>query len=198
MEPDEVADILDWDLVVKIGEEKGTRRIHRLFYSQDDYQCFVAIQDEKTKTVVTILPVDYYETLAWKIPRSSLGEAERLVSSQPEKANKQTVAALSDSTKEAIPKLPSSFKISGTLINVHLKPRTMNLGSWPAAAYAGSIAKLLQDVQFFQQIQSRLTPKKQPDEYLVGLAIRLGKNGEIVWVDMEDDGLAQISPSLQT
>ena len=44
MEPGEVADQLDWDLAINIGEEKGTRRIHRLFYSPEDAQCFVAIQ----------------------------------------------------------------------------------------------------------------------------------------------------------
>ena len=62
MEPDEVAELLDWDLAVRIGEEKGTNRIHRLFYSREDFQCFIAVQDEKSRTIVTILPVDYYET----------------------------------------------------------------------------------------------------------------------------------------
>ena len=79
-EPDEIADQLDWDLAVNIGGEKGTKRIYRLFFSREDHQCFVAIQDEKTRTVVTILPVDYFERIAYRIPQPFLIEAEQLVS----------------------------------------------------------------------------------------------------------------------
>jgi hypothetical protein len=60
----EIADILDWDLAVDIGVDNGTNRVHRLFYSSLDGICFVAIQDSKTKAVVTILPLDYHENIS--------------------------------------------------------------------------------------------------------------------------------------
>lgn len=186
MELDEVADLLDWDLAVKIGDEKGTRRIHRLFYSQDDHQCFIAIQDEKTKTVVTILPVDYYETLVAKIPQPSLQEAERLVSCPPEAKPKKVATAPADVPDK--PKVPRSFKINGTFMNPQRGPRTVNLGSWPAENHGGSIARLLQDAQFFAAVRNNLNGKIMPEEYLVGLIIRLGKRGEEVWVNIEDEG----------
>ena len=186
MELDEVADLLDWDLAVKIGDEKGTRRIHRLFYSHDDHQCFIAIQDGKTKTVVTILPVDYYETLVAKIPQPSLVEAERLVSCPPEAKPKKVVTAPADVSGK--PKVPRSFKIQVTFVNLHRGSRTVNLGSWPAESHGGSIARLLQDTQFFEAMRNRVNEEIQPDEYAARLLIRLGKRGEEVWVNIEDEG----------
>lgn len=192
MEPDEVVDLLDWGLAVKIGEEKGTRRIHRLFYSHDDHQCFIAIQDEKTRTIVTILPVDYYATLAWKIPKPSFEEAEKLVSCGTDAKPKTAATLDKDSTIGQAAR--RSFKITGTLMNLQKRPRFVNLGSWPAEAYDGLTSQLLQDTRFLQEMQSKLHVKRQPDEYVVGLVIRLGRKGEDVWVAVEDDGTEQVCP----
>ena len=64
----------------------------------------------------------------------------------------------------------------------------MNLGSWPTQAYGGSTVRLLQDPQFFQEMQKKIDLKKQPQEYVVGLAIRVRSKGEPTWVNIEDDG----------
>lgn len=196
MEPYEIADLLDWNLALTIGEEKGTRRIHRLFYSHDDYQCFVAIQDDKTKTVVTLLPVDYYETLVAKVSQTCLDGAKRLVSDKPEVERTPAVVAEDVSTGDETEEVPNSFKVAGTFMNLQRKPRTVNLGSWPTAPYVGSFAKLLQDAEFFVQMQIKLTARIQPEEYLTGLLIRLGKKGKPVWVDINDDCLGEITPLL--
>ena len=186
MEPDEVSDLIDWGLAVEIGEEKGTRRIHRLFYSHDDSQCFVAIQDEKTKTVITILPVDYYENLASKIPGSFLDEAQQLVSCNSGLGAEISPAA--NITAAAASPAPFVFKIGGTVMNMQGKPRTFNLGSWPATGYEGSTARLLLDARFFKEMQNKINLKMRPHEYLVGLIIRHGSRGKAVWVDVESDG----------
>ena len=47
------------------GKEEKSRRIHDLFYCIDDKTFFVSIRDEKNNEVVTILPLDYHENLAW-------------------------------------------------------------------------------------------------------------------------------------
>lgn len=187
MDLDEVASLLDADLTLKIGEEKGTRRIHRLFFSREDRQCFIAIQDEKNKTVVTILPVDYYETLAAKIPVSLLAEAEQLVSCPPPSPAVQASVNLSVETP-----VKRSFKLNGTFMSLKGKPITINLGSWPADDYQGSIVRLLQDSAFFREIQVRANTKKQVDYYMVGLMIRMSKKSEPVWVNIEDDGFELI------
>ena len=47
------------------GKEEKSRRIHDLFYCVDDKNFFVSIRDEKNNEIVTILPLDYHENLAW-------------------------------------------------------------------------------------------------------------------------------------
>jgi hypothetical protein len=133
------------------------------------------------------LPVDYYETLVSKIPITFLNEAKQLVSCPPPTQSKAVASAPSDLPME----LPvrRSFKLNGTFMNVKGMPRSFNLGSWPEENYKGSIARLLQDPQFFQEMQTRANARRrEDDEYLVGIMIRLGKNGEVVWVNVEDDG----------
>lgn len=191
MEPDEVADLLDWNLTVKIGQEKGTGRIHRLFYSHDDHQCFVAIQDEETRTVVTVLPVNYYENLAWKIPKPSIAEAEQLVSCPTER--KTSIVAAPANTQNRNSTAPSSFKIIGVLSGPTWKPRIVGLGSWPSGEYGGSVAKLMLDSQFICALQTKIDAKKLPEEYVVGLEVKLGNK---VWVDVEDQGLGPIRPRM--
>lgn len=55
----EVAKIIDEGITTPIGVEKGSRRVHILFYSPVDGECFVAVQDERTREIVTVLPPDF-------------------------------------------------------------------------------------------------------------------------------------------
>lgn len=195
LESSEVADLLDRDLAVKIGEEKGTRRIHRLFYSHEDRQCFIAIQDEKYRTVVTILPVDYYENLAHKIPPSLLAEAEQMIS-ESTKPEPQAETAAPRAKAGTEQQKATVFKIRGMAMNMQRKPRTFNLGSWPIANHDGSPTRLIQDREFTAEILKRANEKKMPDEYLVGFVIRLGNHGEEFWLAVNEDenGLCDLSP----
>ena len=55
------------NLYLTTGKEKKGYRCHDLFYSTYMDQCFVAIRDERTNTIITILPLDYHEYLGWRI-----------------------------------------------------------------------------------------------------------------------------------
>lgn len=55
---EEVAKILDGDLAIPVGTDRG--RIHRAFYSPADDDCFIAVQDRVTGDVVTILPFSHH------------------------------------------------------------------------------------------------------------------------------------------
>ena len=76
--PAEVADLLDWNLAVDIGVETGTDRVHRLFYSVPDSMCFVAIQDAGDGAVVTVLPIDFHDNIAWQVDVHALEAAKAL------------------------------------------------------------------------------------------------------------------------
>ena len=101
MPEEDIALLLDHGLAVKISEEKKTNRVHLLFYSADDFQCFVAIYDNQTKTVITLLPVDYYELLNHKIAPVFVEEAKLKVSTDYDPVTDNKVAAGVDTTKVA-------------------------------------------------------------------------------------------------
>jgi len=69
--------ILDQDLVVLIGQEPNTARYHKVFYSRPDNNYLVAIQDNETGDVITILPPDYHNK--WEIPPEVFFAAKRLI-----------------------------------------------------------------------------------------------------------------------
>lgn len=56
---EEIKDIIDNGLTTPLGVEKSSRRMHILFFSPIDGECFVAVQDEKTKQIITVLPPDF-------------------------------------------------------------------------------------------------------------------------------------------
>lgn len=76
--PRAVADLLDWDLAVDIGVEPGANIVHRLFFSAPDNMCFVAIQNRVAWVVITVLPVDFYESRGWCVSLDARKAARRL------------------------------------------------------------------------------------------------------------------------
>ena len=72
---DELFGLIDNRRCVIVGIEPYTNRLHKLIYSVSDKAHFVAIQDMATGEVITILPIDYHENLAWKISQKKLKQA---------------------------------------------------------------------------------------------------------------------------
>ena len=63
----ELMKLLDNGACVNIGQIAGSSRRHLLFFSQKDKFCYVAIQDELSGKIITILPPAYHKNSAWKI-----------------------------------------------------------------------------------------------------------------------------------
>lgn len=76
---DELCDLLDAKKCVITGMESCTNRIHELFYSKGDDDFFVAVRDTRYNEVITVLPLDYHENLAWEIKDKHKKAAMRLV-----------------------------------------------------------------------------------------------------------------------
>ncbi len=191
MDSEEVADLLDADLVVRIGQDPDAECVHRLFYSYEDRQCFVAVQNEKTKKLITILPVDYYETLSARISQGALQEAERLVSAgadmQDATAGPQRISR-NVQTKSHATVIPSAFRITGIVAAWGKAGRRINLGPWPVGATEGSVEKLLEDEEFVEAIKQRVQPELQDGEYVQCYIIRLGKKGDWWSVGADEEG----------
>lgn len=71
-----IADMLDYNGAIEIGELPVFNKKHHLFYSAADNACFVAIQDGFTGEVITILTIEYHENLAWKIAPDLIDKAK--------------------------------------------------------------------------------------------------------------------------
>lgn len=72
-----VAAILNNRLAVPLGREARTNRLHLLFYSIDDDDFFVAVKDESTGEIVTILPHNYHNS--WPISAAAFIDAKDLI-----------------------------------------------------------------------------------------------------------------------
>jgi len=181
LEPDEVAELLDWRLVVPIGEEKGSGRVHLLFYSEPDRLCFVAVQDRFSKTVITILPIDFYENINTRVPWPLQAQARDLATRHHlHPAAQEACEELPDEPASAPTPLPL-FKIRCVVMNIEESRRNLNLGSWPAVHYEQSVERLLRDLDFLAQMRAKIASQLQPGEYAAGLVIHLGKKGEPIW-----------------
>lgn len=63
---------------VPIGKETGKSREHILFYSIRDQYHYIIVRDYKTNEVITFLPYEYHQNLAWKISQETLDEAQKI------------------------------------------------------------------------------------------------------------------------
>jgi hypothetical protein len=174
---DELADMLDWGLTVTIKEEQGSARAHRLFYSHPDQQCFVAVQDTRTKTVVTILPIDFYELLNNKVPISLLDEARRKVShdyeSDFEKVQKPDVF---NKKPQGPPNLV--FKLGVGVKDVQEKFKMRSLGSWPRNNEDQEPEQIIDEPKLVFELRNRLSNGLKPGDDPQFFGIRKGNRGD--------------------
>ena len=71
---------LDHDMYLNLGNKPGIPKQHLLFYSIIDENYFVAIRDEQTGTIITILPLNYHGNLAWEVTESDKIRAREKIS----------------------------------------------------------------------------------------------------------------------
>jgi len=79
MRPDKLVGMFSCGDIVTIGVEPNSNREHYVFYSEEDYQCFVAIVDNVNYQCVTILPIDYHNLIAWQVSNESMNKAKEMI-----------------------------------------------------------------------------------------------------------------------
>ncbi|MGB2739441.1 MAG: hypothetical protein WBC60_02660 [Cognaticolwellia sp.] len=79
LEPSEIADIIDFGLAVDAGTEFVFEKTHWLIYSIKDECYFFIIQDKLTGLVITILPTQYHDNLAWSVNKEYFARAKRKI-----------------------------------------------------------------------------------------------------------------------
>lgn len=172
----ELADILDADLALNIGQENKSNKVHKLFYSERDKICFVAIQDIKTGTVVTVIPIDYHENISWVVSIESQNQAKKLIT--------KDVVALNSS--EILNKKVTAFKISANVVDGYGRyKKVVKLGSWPCLPYEYNVDNLVKDGKFIDflimKIKEKISNMNDETSSVQTIAIRLGKKEEPVF-----------------
>ena len=175
--PAELADILDWNLAVDIGIEESTNRVHRLFYSSPDDMCFVAIQDRRNGAVVTVLPIDYHETCAFRVSDGAQEQARALVRptehARPVPAVSAPLAGVASFSALAYVKADVNAVRLVKLVRV------------ASATYDGCIERVLQDDEFFRLINEAIAAKGLERDSVETIYVRAGGAGRPVRVSRE-------------
>ena len=174
LDPDEVINILDTGKSLPVGKESGSERVHRLFFSEADNTWFVAVQDEKTAEVVTVIPLGPYHRFT--IPYETLDKAKHLIVAKPV-SKAAPVTTLQRTSK--VYKFTAYFehRESG-------KRRLFNLGSVPSENW-DSISQMQKDASVQSLIKEKIKNALLVGEYCTGVIVRHGKDGEIISFDME-------------
>lgn len=176
--------LLDQNLSVSVGVESFTRRRHRLLYSEADKAHFVAIQDFETGEVITVLPIDYHENLAWKLSEKSLRKAVWLV-------NPCLHQVLYGASPTPAP--GSKCQVTGVFFTEGMHSRNHNLGSHRfERGLPESPEDALADDCFIEKLLTKLQQKTLKLESLQEIVLFEEKSGairKIPWDVIDDYGL---------
>ena len=169
---EEIAAILDRGLVVNTGQRPGFNRVHLVFYSHLDNDYFVAIQDVTTGTVITILPLDYHETLAWGI---SEADCERA---------KEILLAAHTVEEPRVRDAPKVFVISVQYLDEGDRQKSKSLLKIHCCLYDNDLKKLLDDNTIIQEVEKSAGENGIPTERMYAISVRHGKRGSPVTIDL--------------
>jgi len=174
----EISQIIKWEMFVSIGVEKNTNREHRLFYSSPDSQCFVLIQDIKTNTVITILPLDYHESISWAVSLEFQKEAKELILGKTASKNLAQGKAEVTQVNEII--MHKFFHVSCDVLDEYCKySSSTKLGKFEASDYDNEIEKLIVSDVFVSHILEKIDLITKDTKYQVNEIIIKKKNKDI-------------------
>lgn len=168
-----IADILDYGGAIDIGTEPVFDRKHWLFYSEVDETCFVAVQDAVTGLVVTVLPLDYHENLAWKVGEEDLAEAKKIAStSTPRDANSSKTP-------------PSIIIVKARYLTNEGYQKTVILTKFKASDYKSDLFSVLKDESFESEVSYHCNRKGIDTSSIYEVAIALGNDGEPIAINWD-------------
>lgn len=165
--------LLDRGAFVNLGTKPGIRREHLLFYCAMDDECFVAIRDEATGTVVTVLPLDYHANLAWAVPSQHCDTARRLWTE------------VESSLDEPDPVRPSTFRVSVLFLDADGRQKAKTANTYDASRYDWNTDRLIASRGFIDDVLDAAQDKGVKRKAVFALTVRLGKKGNPVPVSLD-------------
>jgi hypothetical protein len=183
LSPTEVAAILDYELAVPLGFDPSSNRLHRLFFSQPDFQCFVAVQDVSSGEVVTVLPMDYHSTCSFQVSQEAQTQARALVNGR-EQGEALTDGEPLTGTSPILPHAQfQSFKFFAWIVDSAGVLARKNICRVDAAQYDRDLGAVLSDDEVKREVESRLAELCGPGGHVASLHVRQGHNGRLASLD---------------
>ena len=167
--------MLDYGGAIDVGKEAVFDRKHWLFYSDSDDCCFVAVQDALTGLVVTVLPLDYHENLAWKVGEEPLLEARQKASTYiPINAN-------------SLIEPPSIIIVKARYMSDEGYQKTATLTKFRSSDYKDDLFNVLNDKSFESEVNYHCKRKGIDTFKVHEISIALGNDGEPLSIDWASD-----------
>jgi len=166
-----VLSMLDAGLFVPIGTEAGTNRSHELLYLPEDGHWFVAIRDLRTLELITLLPIDYHENIAWKVSFDAMQTAREMVTGEKRRGEAEPHA-------HARPE-PTTLKISLIYEVDFIRTARKSLGTHPIVP-GFATGELFSDPSFGREMLERIDRKGIPLDSAVCIAVRKRKHDDEV------------------
>jgi len=189
MSPEILMAVINHDLAINIGQESKSNRVHKLFYSHSDQMCFVAIQDIKTGTVITLLPIDYHNNIAWIVSLESQNQAKRLMLQGHNLSASDSAQVSKPATNQSQTALV--FKISAKITDDYGRYiKKINVGTWPCKPYAHDIDYLIKDKTFIHflinKMKEKLAKLNDEESFVNMISIKTGNKGKETYYPIKD------------
>ena len=169
----ELAHILDNNKAVTVGHEYQSNRYSRLVFSPADKEFFIAVQDAKSGTVVTILTIEYWNNLSEKHFDGELtkNDGTHLIPWKKKitKNELQLAASLSNPESKFAKKnkLSSSISITGTY-EYSNHPKHISLGSIKTSQLLNQSDSLI-ETELSEKIKNKLSTRNMSESDLVSI-----------------------------
>jgi len=150
LEPSEIADIIDFGLAVDTGTEVVFERKHWLLYSIKDECFFFIIQDKFTGLVITILPTQYHDNLAWPVDHESFVQAKNNIEQNSISEKQQ------EFSRQFNLETTQNIKVKIRYLDLNYEAKTKTLFNLPAIEYDYNSAKVPIDNSFKNNINQHL------------------------------------------
>ncbi len=162
---------LDHEMYFNLGNKPGIPKQHLLFYSPIDEEYFVAIRDEQTGTVVTVLPLKYHQLLAWEVTEYDKTRAREKIS-------------VLESSRKACLDANKKLRVSVTFLDIFGCRKTKEILKISIGEFGFDIGQIKNDKSLKALLQNGVLDITYST--LIGFSFRLGRSGNPIFLDLKD------------
>lgn len=164
--------LLNSNSYFNLGSEIGFNRQHCLFYSAREDRYYVAVQDTKSGTVVTILLLEYHKTLSWKLSKTYLTIDDEVLRR----------AKLMAKYKLSQDGIPSKISLKIRYLNQDDKLKTALLKKYDAYEFGYNPLKLIQNNQRIINIVTQWKKESNVNE-IIDIYSSTGRKSELYFAE---------------